>query len=71
MGSGVLPSSACTSSHLPPKTTGTVGAAQGLTTKLQARNTPTVIVNPAIIVFVPIFHQFFYVILSDRLSSCL
>lgn len=48
-----------------------LGDAQGLTTKLHTRKTPTIIVNPAIIVFIPISHQFFNVILGDGLSRCL
>lgn len=52
-----------------------MGAVQGddqeLVTKPHARKSPTIIVNPAIVVFIPVFHQFLYVILSDGLSCCL
>lgn len=48
-----------------------LGNTQGLVTKLHARKHHTIVVNPAVIVFIPISHQFFYVIFSDGLSRCL
>lgn len=70
--SDVLPSTVCMSSCSSEKATKTMAAAQGddqgFVTKPRARKSPTIIVNPAIVVFIPIFHQFFYVILSDGLS---